>query len=58
MESTGTLGAMRYVDRADAGRILAGYVAGMLIGYNGFMWSQAVIVEVYPLSLLSFLGVL
>ena len=33
-------------------------VAGMLIGFNGFMWSQAVIVEVYPFSLLSFAGVL
>ncbi len=32
-----------------------GYVAGMLIGFNGFMWSQAVIVEVYPFSLLSFM---
>jgi thioredoxin-like negative regulator of GroEL len=38
--------------------VLAGYVAGMLIGFNGFMWSQAVIVEVYPFSLLSFMGVL
>src|SRR5205809_340911 len=38
--------------------VLAGYVAGMLIGFNGFMWSQAVIVEVYPFNLLSFVGVL
>ena len=38
--------------------VLSGYVAGMLIGFNGFMWSQAVIVEVYPFSLLSFVGVL
>src|SRR5881394_1826828 len=38
--------------------VLAGYVAGMLVGFNGFMWSQAVIVEVYPFSLLSFVGVL
>src|SRR6266513_5117047 len=38
--------------------VLAGYVAGMLIGFNGFMWSQAVIVEVYPFSLFSFVGVL
>ncbi len=38
--------------------LVAGYVAGMLIGFNGFMWSQAVIVEVYPFSLLSFMGVL
>jgi len=30
----------------------------MLLGFNGFMWSQAVIVEVYPLSVLSLSGVL
>jgi len=44
--------------RENALCVLAGYVAGMLIGFNGFMWSQAVIVEVYPFSLLSFVGVL
>jgi tetratricopeptide (TPR) repeat protein/phage shock protein PspC (stress-responsive transcriptional regulator) len=38
--------------------MVAGYVAGMLIGFNGFMWSQAVIVEVYTFSLLSLLGML
>src|SRR6059036_1934992 len=38
--------------------VLAGYVAGLLVGFNGFMWSQAVIVEVYPFSLLSVVGVL
>ncbi len=38
--------------------MVSGYVAGMLIGFNGFMWSQAVIVEVYPFSMLSFLAVL
>ena len=38
--------------------IVAGFVAGMLIGFNGFMWSQAVIVEVYTLSVLSLAGVL
>jgi tetratricopeptide (TPR) repeat protein/phage shock protein PspC (stress-responsive transcriptional regulator) len=38
--------------------MVAGYVAGMLVGFNGFMWSQAVIVEVYPLSVLSLMGVL
>ena len=30
----------------------------MLIGFNGFMWSQAVIVEVYTLSVLSLVGML
>jgi len=38
--------------------MVAGFVAGMLIGFNGFMWSQAVIVEVYTLSVLSLAGVL
>jgi hypothetical protein len=38
--------------------LASGFVAGMLIGFNGFMWSQAVIVEVYTLSVLSLTGVL
>jgi len=33
-------------------------VAGLLLGYNGFMWSQSVIVEVYSFGLLSFMLVL
>jgi len=33
--------------------VVAGWVAGTLLGFNGFMWSQAVIVEVYTLSVLS-----
>lgn len=37
---------------------VAGYVAGMLMAFNGFFWSQAVIVEVYTLSVLSVVGVL
>src|SRR5436190_2217669 len=51
---------LRNIDRRweNALCVLGGYVAGMLIGFNGFMWSQAVIVEVYPFSLLSFVGVL
>lgn len=32
---------------------VAGFLAGMLLGFNGFMWSQAVIVEVYTLSVLT-----
>ncbi|MDB6054065.1 MAG: hypothetical protein JWN25_1588 [Verrucomicrobiales bacterium] len=35
--------------------MVSGFVSAMLLGYNGFMWSQAVIVEVYPFSLLSFI---
>src|SRR5687767_12711556 len=38
--------------------MVSGFVAGMLIGFNGFMWSQSVIVEVYTLSVLSLAGVL
>ena len=38
--------------------MVSGFVAGMLIGFNGFMWSQAVIVEVYTLSVLSMTGVM
>jgi tetratricopeptide (TPR) repeat protein len=38
--------------------LVAGFVSGMLIGFNGFMWSQAVIVEVYTLSVLSLMVVL
>ncbi len=38
--------------------IAAGFVAGMMLGFNGYMWSQSVIVEVYSLSVLSLMGVL
>jgi len=38
--------------------MVAGWVAGMLLGFNGYMWSQAVIVEVYTFSVLSLMGVL
>ena len=36
----------------------SGFVAGSLIGYNGFMWSQSVIVEVYSFSIASLMVVL
>lgn len=38
--------------------MVSGFVAGMLMAFNGFMWSQAIIVEVYTLSVLSLTGVL
>src|SRR5882724_7887504 len=38
--------------------MVSGFVAGMLIGFNGFMWSQCVIVEVYAFSVCSFMVVL
>ncbi|MGN6554968.1 MAG: protein O-mannosyl-transferase family, partial [Verrucomicrobiota bacterium] len=37
--------------------VVSGFVAGALLGFNGYMWSQSVIVEVYPLSVVSLLGV-
>lgn len=36
--------------------VVCGYVAGMLMGFNGYLWSQAVIVEVYAISVLSLTG--
>ena len=37
---------------------VCGVVAGLLLAFNGFMWSQAVIVEVYTLGILTFVAVL
>ncbi|MDE3066541.1 MAG: DUF2723 domain-containing protein [Verrucomicrobiota bacterium] len=44
--------------RENAICVVAGFAAGCLQGYSGFMWSQADIVEVYCLSVLSLMGVL
>jgi tetratricopeptide (TPR) repeat protein len=38
--------------------IVSGFVAGTLLGFNGYMWSQSVIVEVYSFSVLSLVAVL
>jgi tetratricopeptide (TPR) repeat protein len=38
--------------------LVSGFVAGMLLGFNGYMWSQSVIVEVYSFSVLSLMAVL
>ncbi|HAB17319.1 MAG TPA: DUF2723 domain-containing protein [Verrucomicrobiota bacterium] len=38
--------------------LVSGLVAGLLLGFNGFIWSQAVIVEVYTLAVLTLAGVL
>ena len=38
--------------------VVAGVVGGLLMAFNGFMWSQATIVEVYTLSVLSLTFVL
>ena len=37
---------------------VSGVVAGLLLAFNGFMWSQAVIVEVYTLGIFTFVAVL
>lgn len=33
--------------------VVSGMTSGLLLAYNGYMWSQCVIVEVYPISVLS-----
>ena len=38
--------------------VVSGFVAGTLLGFDGFMWSQSVIVEVYSFEILSLMGVL
>lgn len=38
--------------------IVSGFVGGSLLGYNGYIWSQGVIVEVYTLAVLNLMGVL
>jgi tetratricopeptide (TPR) repeat protein len=38
--------------------MVTGFVSGVLIGFNGFMWSQSVIAEVYGLTILTMTGVL
>lgn len=57
MEGIATLKA---IDRRWESAIcmVSGFVAGMLLGFNGYMWSQSVIVEVYGLSVLSLMGVM
>ena len=38
--------------------LVSGLVGGLLIGFNGYIWSQAVIVEVYTLAVLTFMAML
>ncbi len=38
--------------------LASGLTAGLLLAFNGFMWSQAVIVEVYTLGIFTFMAVL
>lgn len=50
-----SIAALKEMDRKKESVIcvVTGLVAGLLMGFNGYMWSQAVIVEVYTLSVLS-----
>ncbi len=50
----------RDIDRRNEGWIclVGGVVGGLLLGFNGYIWSQAVIVEVYTLGVFSLMCVL
>ncbi len=38
--------------------VVSGLVGGLLLGFNGYIWSQSVIVEVYTLAVLTLMAVL
>jgi len=57
IEGIEALNAIR-ADRQNQICVCSGFVAGMLLGFNGFMWSQSVIVEVYSFSVASLMVVL
>ena len=50
-----SIDALKDIEKRTEGAICmaCGFVAAMLMGFNGYMWSQAIIVEVYTLSVLS-----
>jgi tetratricopeptide (TPR) repeat protein len=50
-----SIDGLKDIEKRSEGMIcmVCGFVAAMLMGFNGYMWSQAVIVEVYTLSVLS-----
>jgi len=55
-----SIGGLRNLDdntQCSISRV-AGFAGGTIFGLTGFMWSQAVIVEVYTLSTFTFAGVL
>lgn len=47
-----SIAALKNIERRSENAIclVSGFAAGMLMGFNGYMWSQSVIVEVYTLS--------
>ncbi len=55
-----SIGQLKGIDRKKENWLclVCGLVAGLAFAFNGFFWSQAVIVEVYTLSVLSFAAVL
>jgi thioredoxin-like negative regulator of GroEL len=55
-----SVAALKNIDRRWENTIcvVSGFVTGMLMGFDGFMWSQSVIVEVYSFSVLSLVGTL
>jgi hypothetical protein len=38
--------------------LVSGWVSGLLVGFNGFVWSQAVTVAVFPLTALALAGLM
>ncbi len=54
------IGQLKNIDRKKENWLclVCGFVAGLAFGFNGFFWSQAVIVEVYTFGVLSFAMVL
>ncbi|MBI5773959.1 MAG: DUF2723 domain-containing protein [Verrucomicrobia bacterium] len=55
-----SIAAFKELDRKleNASCVVAGFVAGMLMGFNGYFWSQANIVEVYTFGVLSLVAVM
>ncbi len=55
-----SIAALKGIERRTESTIcfVSGIVAAMLMGFNGYMWSQSVIAEVYSLSVLSLMGVI
>lgn len=55
-----SIGSLKNIERKKENWLclVCGFVAGLCFGFNGFFWSQSVIVEVYTFGVLSFCLVL
>ncbi len=55
-----SIGSLKGIERKKENWLclVCGFVAGLCLGFNGFFWSQSVIVEVYTFGVLSFCLVL